>query len=329
MRVEEIDVPYLGPRDVMVEVAACGLCGHDIAVMQGLLRRGVKRSVILGHEIAGHVASIGDQVETVRPGDSVVSTLTTSCGHCQRCMEGREYRCLRGQGIGHALDGGFAQYVRLPETSVVSVPKGIEPADACLLACPMGAALNAVRDVAAVQRDESVLVTGAGGGLGVHCVLIAASLGARVLAVTTSPEKSGPLEKLAQCEVILAGELDFSDIAMAMTEDKGVDVVIDTIGSSVFGSSVRSLAQFGRVVLLGEVTGGDAQISLAEVLFRDATIKASTGASSGHMHEVAQMVKAGQLSPVVARTFALDEAMEAYRLMRTRQSFGRVVLLPR
>ena len=328
LSVQEVPTPEPGPHDALVEVAACGLCHHDIAIMQGVLRRGVKPDLTMGHEISGTVAQVGDSVTSVSVGDRVTSTLTTSCGRCDRCLGGREYRCLDGQGIGHAVDGGFAQFVGLPENSLVHVPEGIMLEEASVLGCPMGVALQAIRDVAHAQPGENVLVTGAGGGLGAHAVLIASALGARVLAVTTSASKVEALEALSAGEVILAEELDFSEIALALTEDRGVDVVVDTVGSALFRSSLRSLAQFGRMVLLGEVTGDRASVNLAEILFRDAHVIGSTGAGRRHISDVAGMVASGSIRLIVSQKFALEEAISAYRLMRAKKTFGRVVLVP-
>lgn len=328
LAITQVEVPSLKSSDVLVEVAACGMCYHDVAVMQGVLRRGVRPGGILGHEISGTVAQIGGAVSSVSVGDRVVATLTTFCGECERCSESREYRCLYAKGLGHALDGGFAQFVRLPQSSVVPVPDGIELQDASILACPIGVGLQAVQDVARLKAGETALVTGAGGGLGVHVIQIAASLGARVLAVTTSPEKVERIESIAPCEVILADELDFSEIALALTEDQGADVVIDTVGSAVFRSALRSLGQFGRMVLLGEIVGERANVNLAEILFRDATISGSTGASPHHIATATEMVGSGRIKPIVSHKFALDDALAAYQLMRDKKSFGRVVLVP-
>ena len=328
LAVREVDVPTLGPHDALVEVAACGVCRHDVAVMQGVLRRGVKPEIVLGHEISGRVADIGPSTESVRVGDRVTTTLMTFCGHCQRCLDGQEYRCVDGQGIGHAIDGGFTQLVRVPESCLVPVPDGVELEDASIFGCPMGVALRALRDVAEVRSGETVLVTGAGGGLGVHAIQIASALGARVLAVTTSPHKLERLEQLGLAEVILANELDFSEFALALTEDRGVDVVANTVGSAVFRSSVRSLAQFGRMVVLGEVTGDRASINLAELLFRDATVATSTGAGPRHIAEIGDLVGLGRIRPVISEKYSLEDAATAYGLMRTNQTFGRVVLVP-
>ncbi|MDA1349525.1 MAG: alcohol dehydrogenase catalytic domain-containing protein [Chloroflexi bacterium] len=328
MAVRERAVPLIGPNDVLVKVEAAGLCGHDVAVMRGLLRRGVRPDAVLGHEVSGRVAEVGDAVTSLRVGDAVVSALTTFCGNCDRCISGNDYRCPNGHGVGHGIDGGFAEFVALPATSAVPVPDGLDLETACLLSCPTGVALRAARDVARVQPGETVLVTGAGGGLGVHSALVAAALGARVLAVTASPEKVARIEDLGIEEVLLVDDLPFSELALALTEDRGVDIVLDSVGSAVFEQAIRSISDGGRIVLMGEVTGSKAEVSPAEIMFRDATVTGSTGASIGHVTDAAAMVAAGKMSPVVSERFPLEEAAEAYRLMRERKIFGRVLLVP-
>ena len=327
LAVRERDTPAIRPGDVLVRVAAAGICGHDAAVMRGTLRRGVKSGVILGHEISGTVVETGDEVTSVRAGDAVVSTLTAFCGACERCLSGDDYRCLRAHGIGHGIDGGFAELVALPAASIIPVPDGIDLEQACLLSCPVGVAVRAARDVARVRAGETVVVTGAGGGLGVHAALVSASLGARVLALTSTASKVAALESLG-LEVVHSDELPFSEIVLALTEDRGAEVVLDAVGSATFDEALRSLSQGGRLVLMGEVSGSRVEINPAEIMFRDATITGLTGASKRHAVDALEMLRSGALACVPSRRFPLEEAQEAYRLMRNGESFGRLLLLP-
>ena len=324
----DIPMPRLRDRDVLVQVAACGVCHHDLAVLDGKLRRGVKPDVVLGHEISGVVTDVGDAVSAIRPGDRVVAALTAFCGECGRCARGQEYRCIRGRGFGHALDGGFAQFVRLPERSAIAIPDSLDIVAACALACPIGVALNAVQNAARLQAGETAVVVGAGGGLGVHLAQ-AAALGARAIAVTGSDSKVERLEALAGVEVILAdSELDFSEIVLALTEDEGADVVLNPVGSALFGSCLASAAQFGRIVALGEISGRPARFNLAELMFRDASVIGATGASLRHIRSAIDMAAGGGIKPIVSRQYAFAEATEAFDAMRSASAFGRIALIP-
>ena len=325
LEIREVDTPTPSAGEALVEVDSAGLCGHDIAIMTGLLRRGVDHNVILGHEISGRVAELGEGVSGISEGDAIVASLTAFCGECDRCAAGLDYRCRYGLGVGHAINGGFAEYVALPARSVTPIPEGIDLAGAALLACPIGVCVRALK-VAEVSAGESVLVTGAGGGLGVHAIQIAASLGAQVFAATSSAEKLDALEGYAPGGVILGGELDFSELALAFTEDEGVDVVVDTVGSAVVTSSVRSLAQYGRMVMLGEVAGGRAAIRLTDIMFRDATLRGSTGANREDIATAVNLVAQGEVEPVIHATASLEDAAEWVQMVMERSVTGRVVV---
>ncbi len=341
LAVKQVPDPAPQPGEALVQVAACGFCHHDLLVMAGVLRRGVPPGLVLGHEIAGTVAAVGEGVTTPRPGDSVVSLLTNACGRCDRCLAGREHRCRRGAGIGHTRQGGFAEYVALSAASLVTLPPGLDMAGAALLACPMGVALQALERVARLQPGETVLVTGATGGLGVHGVQAAALLGARVLALTSSPHKAGRLPGLGAAEVIevspspaeggteLDSGLDFSEVVRALTADQGADVILDTVGSPLFPNTWRSLAQYGRWVVLGEVAPqGKVTLNLAEVIFRDAQVLGSAGVSRATVQRAAALAAQGRWRPVVSRTLPLEEAGRAFELLAARQVLGRLVLVP-
>ena len=326
--IREVETPEARSGEVVVEVSAAGLCGHDIAVMTGLLRRGVDYGVIPGHEVSGRVAQVGADVSGLSTGDAVVASLTVFCGECDRCAAGMDYRCRVGRGVGHGVNGGFAEYMRIPARCVTRAPDGMDLTQAALLACPIGVCARAVRSAAGVAGGETVLVTGAGGGLGIHAVQVARALGAQVFAATSSADKLDELERFAPGGVILGGELDFSELALAFTEDQGVDVVIDTVGSAVFRSSVRSLAQYGRIVVLGEVAGGRASLSLTDLMFRDASVRGSTGASLSDIAAAAEMAASGEARPVVHAAMALEDAVEAVRMVTNREVTGRIALVP-
>jgi D-arabinose 1-dehydrogenase-like Zn-dependent alcohol dehydrogenase len=328
MSVIEIPKPELGPHDVLIKVAAAGVCYHDILAAGGVLRRGISPNVVLGHEISGHVEEIGNLVTKFTPGQKVASILTNACGLCDRCRSGREHRCRNGQGIGHSLNGGFAEYTKIKETSLTLVPEGINMTAAALLGCPIGVGIQAMLDVAKLEMGETVLITGAGGGLGTHLVQIGKAIGARVMAVTSSPEKMAPLENLGADDVLLMEDIDFSEIARALTEDEGVDVVIDCVGPSVFQSCVASLSQFGRMVILGDVTGGEVVLRPAEILFRDAQISGSSGTSIRNLERAASLVSSEAVNAVISEELSLSQWNLAYEHMMNKESFGRVCLIP-
>ena len=329
-----VDIPTPRPEagEALVRVAACGFCHHDRLVMAGVLRRGVMPGVVLGHEIAGTVEEVGAGVSRVQPGDRVVSLLTSVCGRCDRCQSGREHRCRNGEGIGHGRHGGFAEYVAFSEHSLVRLPAELDLAAASLLACPAGVALQALHAVQA-SEDETVVVAGAGGGLGVHAVQLAAALGARTIAVTSSSGKASVLYHHGADDVIeTAGPesgLEFWEVVMALTADEGADIVIDTVGTPTLRSSVRSLAQYGRLAVLGEVgSEGDLRGIIPEIVFRDARLTGVSGVSRSTLERTVELAAEGKLIPVLQQVLPLEQAGRACDLVSSRSVLGRIALAP-
>ncbi|MFN3975297.1 MAG: alcohol dehydrogenase catalytic domain-containing protein, partial [Dehalococcoidia bacterium] len=329
LAIHSLPRPSLGPHDVLVKVAACGVCYHDILVMRGVLRRGVKPQVVLGHEIAGTVEEVGQLVFSLVPGDKVVSLLTEPCGWCTRCTTGREHRCLRGVGIGHSGDGGFADYVKLHELALVPLPPEADLVGGCLLACPIGVALHALRDAGGLQAGETALITAAGGGVGTHAMQVARAIGAHVLAQTTSPHKEEALRGLGADQVLVAPDLAFGDLALAFTGEEGCQVVLNLIGARAFAECWKALAQFGRMLLVGELHGGSVPLIPAEVIFKDAHIIGVSGVSRSQVMDTVRLVQMRRVRPVVARTLPMgvEGALEAYRLLTQDHPLGRVVLV--
>ena len=326
---EDREIPEIEPKEVLIRVHACGFCYHDILVMQGVLRRGVKEKVVLGHEISGTIASVGTAVSEFQEGDNVASIFTQPCGHCQLCTSGMEQRCMNGVGIGHRADGGFAEYVKLHENALVKLSKTVDLDAASIYGCPIGVAYNAIKYVAKLKSGEKALVTGAGGGLGVHSIQIARSIGATVFAVTSSPSKSNLLTEIGAQEVLLAqDDLDYSEVVMALTEDKGVNVDIENVTGPVFQSSLNSMSQFGRMVIVGDIGGGSIKLSSAELIFRDAHIMGTGGATRKQLQEVAELVEKKQLRPLISEIYPLEKALDAYHSIKERHPFGRVILKP-
>ena len=332
LSVVDLPVPRPGPGEVLVRVAACGFCHHDMLVMKGTLRRGVRPGTVLGHEISGVVDNVGEGVTLASPGDRVVSLLTSACGHCDRCLSGREHRCRNGQGIGHGRNGGFTEYVVLSQHSLVVLPETMDLTRASLLACPAGVALQGLT-AAGVSAGETVVVVGAGGGLGVHSVQLAKALGARVIAVTSTSGKATVLYRHGADEVIesppAGSGLDFWEVIVALTQDEGADVVVDTVGTPTIRSSVRSLGQYGRLLLLGEVGGeGDLRGLIPEIIFRDARLVGSSGVSRTTVEQVVALAAEGRISPVLQRILTLEQAEQAMEMVAERAVVGRLALAP-
>ncbi len=327
----ELPMPDMRPNDIRIKVEACGVCFHDVVTRNGVLKRGIKMPVIPGHEISGIVDAIGPEVRGFNPGDRVCTVQRRHiCGHCKYCRSGRETSCDEREFLGDwGLNGGYAEYVCVEEDNVAHVPDGIPLDEASVVACVIGTELNAVRDVAAVRPGDSVLVTGAGGGLGIHGVQLARASGAFTIGLTTTESKADLIRQAGAHEVVVARrDEDFSSAVKALTGGEGVDVVIDNVGSPLFQPTRKSLAMGGRWIFVGQLTGEFVQLNPAQLFMRDISIRSVKSTSLAQLEDSLRMVALGQVRPVITHRLPLEDAAEAHRLVESGRSTGRILLMP-
>ncbi|MFI7123071.1 alcohol dehydrogenase catalytic domain-containing protein [Amycolatopsis sp. NPDC049868] len=321
MTIAELDRPEPGPGEVLVEVAACGMCGHDQADRSGLLS--IPLPAVLGHEIAGTVVAVGPGVTRFAVGTRVAAKQFGTCGRCGPCANGDELRCARRA----FLYGGFAEYAVLPQSALLPVPPGVHLAEAAIAACAVGTGLQALRRIARVEPGETVLVTGAGGGLGLHAVQVAVALGTRVLALTGDPDKTERLRKYGAAHVVTTGDTAWRDILDA-TEGRGADVVLDNTGHpAVFRQAFRALAHAGRYVLTGQVGGEPIRVHPAFVFAKEAVITGSGSTLMTTFADALDLVAEGRVRPLVT-AYPLDDVVSAFTDLDERRVTGRAVLIP-
>jgi D-arabinose 1-dehydrogenase-like Zn-dependent alcohol dehydrogenase len=285
--------------------------------------------VILGHEVAGTVEKVGADARSFRPGDRVaVAPHSHVCGQCRRCRGGRETSCPERVFLGDAgLNGGYAELVCVDVEAAVRLPENVALEDAAIVACAIGTELNAIRDVACVRMGERVLITGAGGGLGLHGVQLARLAGAFTIAATTSEKKAARIREAGADEVIIAakGE-DYSKAVRRLTAGEGVDAVIDNVGSEVFSTIRRCVADDGRIVLVGQLTGAFVEVSLAQLFLRNISLLSAKGVSRAQLADALDLVARRKIRPAVSETFSLEEAARAHELVESGHSVGRLLV---
>lgn len=331
LRVADVAAREPGPREIRIAVAACGVCFHDVVVRNGTFRRGVGMPVILGHEVAGTIEKLGSEVREFRDGDLVATTIHSHvCGHCRDCRSGRETSCPERIFLGDAgLNGGYAELVCVDADAAIKVPMGVTAEEASIVACTIGTELNAVRDVGRVRLGERVLVTGAGGGLGLHGVQLSRLAGAFTIAVTTTSAKAARIREAGADEVIIVerGE-DFSSEVRRFTDGRGVDAVIDNVGSLVFEAIRRSMADGGRIVLVGQLTGEFMKINPAQLFLRNISILSAKAVSRSQLADALELVARRRIKAAVEDVYPLEAAAETHRLVEAGLSTGRLVLRP-
>ena len=328
LRVEEVPAPQpasLRERDVPIRVRAVGVCYHDIINRSGNLPR-TRLPSILGHEIAGEVEAVGSGVQAFRAGDRVATIQRVHCGRCDLCRRGRTTLCKEGVFFGEEIPGGYADYVVSEEQGLARVPEGLAIEQASICACTIGTALHVVRARGGVQLDETVLITGASGGVGLHTIQVCRLIGARVLAVTSSPQKADDLRKAGADEVIVAPSLKFAEQARRLTSGRGVDVVLEITGALTFDQAMRSLAPAGRLIVVGNLETRPVSFMPGLVILKELEIRGSFATTTPELSESFRLVGEKKVRPMVSRLMPLADASRAHQILYDRGVTGRIVL---
>jgi len=325
---EDAPVPKTGPDEVLVRVKATSINHLDIWVRSGLPGVRFPLPMIPGVDAAGIVAEKGEAVRHVDVGDRVVVAQGISCGHCVHCLNGDDNLCRDYKLIGEHRDGADAEFIAVPGRNVIRLSDAISFESAAASALVFLTAWQMIVDKAKVRPGEDVLVIGASSGVGSAGVQIAKLFGGRVLATTSSDEKASKLRQLGVDEVINYRKQNVLEEIRRLTGKKGVEVVFDHVGKSVWEESIRCLTKGGRLVTCGGTSGTDAVTDLRYVFYKQLQILGSTMGRKGDLITIFQLIEEGKLKPVIDRVLPLREVREAHGIVEAGKHFGKIVLLP-
>ncbi len=323
---EDVSEPHPGPRDLLLRVGACGVCFHDVINRTGHLPR-TRLPAILGHEVAGTVIAVGAEVARFRPGDRVACLQRVNCGHCNFCRDSRPTLCRSGAVFfGEEIPGGYAEYFVTPEHVAARVPDPLPDAKAAVTACTLGTAVHALETVVQLKAGQTVLITGASGGVGIHAVQLAKLMGAHVVAVTGSEAKVASLRAWGAETVIHAPSMEF---ASAVKHAVGhADVALEVVGSTTLDQSLHALKSGGRLVVVGNLAGNRAPLNPGLVILKELQIVGSFAASLKELERAFQLVAGNKIQIVVSNCLPLHQAEQAHRMLEARGVVGRLVLQP-
>jgi D-arabinose 1-dehydrogenase-like Zn-dependent alcohol dehydrogenase len=322
---EDVARPVPAPDQMLVKVAACGVCGHDLLNRAGHFPH-TRLPAVMGHEIAGTVLEMGPLVTRFKPGDRIAVIQRIPCGHCALCRSGRENVCTSGPGFyGEDISGGYGEYVIASERNAVPVPAEIPLHVASVLSCAIGTGFHALRR-ARLGLGDTVAVTAASGGVGIHTIKLARLMGLKAIAVSSSEAKAQRLHEVGADQVIVARDFVFHREVRRLTDGEGADAVIEIAGTRTFESSVRSLRAAGRMVIVGNVEPGNAPLNPAMAILKEIEFIGSGHATVSDLMSVIELVKRGAIVPEIAASVPFEEAAQAHRMMSDRKMSGRVVL---
>ena len=301
-------IPQPGPGEVLIRVQAAGVNRPDLMQRQGLYPPPSGASDILGLEIAGHVAALGEAVTALHINDEICALVT---------------------------GGGYAEYCLAAAPLCLPIPKGLEWVQAASLPETYFTVWTNVFERGRLQPKESLLVHGGTSGIGVAAIQMAHALGSAVFATAGSEEKRLFCEHL-RANAINYREQDFASAIMAQTEGRGVDVILDMVGGDYLQRNLSCLAPEGRLVQIGFQQGAKTQINLATLMFKRLSLTGSTlrprsvaekaRIASALLENVWPKLETGEIRPIVHAVFPLEKAADAHRLMESGTHIGKIIL---
>ena len=325
LRYEDAPDPELGPGEVLVRVRACALNHLDLWERRGLPKVDIPMPHISGSDVAGEVVR---STETgVSAGRRVMLQPGVSCGRCAACVAGRDNECPEYEVLGYRHHpGGYAEFVKVPAQNLVPIPDEVDFVHAAAFPLTFLTAWHMLMTRAQLKHGEDVLILAAGSGVGQAAIQVAVMHGARVFATAGSTEKLERAKALGAAGVINHHQQDIAEEIKRLTNRRGVDVVIEHVGEATWAKSVRALARGGRLVTCGATTGSHGALDLAALFARRLSILGSYMGTKGELLRAARFFFAGQLTPVIDRTFPLADAAAAHRRMEESGQFGKIVL---
>jgi NADPH:quinone reductase-like Zn-dependent oxidoreductase len=324
----ELPEPEPGPGQVRVAIRAAALNHLDIFVRNGIPN--VPLPMIPGADGAGVVDALGAGVERagLALGDRVLIQPGLYCGECEFCLSGEQSLCVRYQILGEHTPGTFAERVVVPARNLFPIPGGLDFPEAAAFPLVYQTAWRMVVTRATVRPGETVLVHGAGGGVGGAAVEIALLCGGRVYATSSGEEKERALKAQGVEAVLDYRRQDVGKELHAITKKRGVDVIVDCVGEATWMTSLRGAAKGGRIVTCGATSGPNPKEELRLVFWKQLSILGSTMANEKEFRTLLSAVASGRLRPRIDRTFPLSDAAQAYRRMEEGLQHGKIVLVP-
>jgi len=289
----EVSLPDIGASEVLVRVAACGVCHSDAHYRTGISPID-SLPVTLGHEVAGRVETVGRDVHHVSSGDRVYVHYLVSCGCCDFCRRGHEQFCSKGQMIGKHRDGGYAEFIKVPGRNVFLLPDEIPFEHGAIMMCSSASALHALNK-ARLKSDERVAIFGFG-GLGFSALQLARAFGCgEVYVVDINPAKLASIATFGGIPIDATTADPVEEIREA-TDGKGVDVSIELVGSAItMGQAVGCLGVFGRAALVGLTAESLSVLPYTEVINKEAEIIGVSDHLATELPLLMQLARNGKL----------------------------------
>jgi len=323
------DAPAPEVGEVRVRIRAAALNHLDLFVADGLPGTAERFPFVVGADGAGVVETVGPGVTNVQPGDRVMVNPGISDYTCEYCRAGEQSLCVNYRLLGEHLPGSMAELVTVPAHNLASIPtlpRELTWAEAAAFSLVTLTAWRMLVTRARVKPGDWVLVWGIGGGVSLTALRIAKLQGARVIATSSDDAKLAAARQLGADVTFNHKTQKVSQEVRALTNKRGVDVVIDNVGAATWDESLRCLCRGGRLVICGATSGPQVGLDLRRLFWHHWSILGSTMGNAAEYAEIVRRLGKGELRPVVDRVYPLDQARDAFERLARGEQLGKIVV---
>ncbi len=327
LKIEDIPVPQCGPDQILVKVAACGVCHTDLHYLEHGTPTFKKPPIVLGHEASGTVAEAGVDVDDFQVGERVLIPAVLTCGKCRFCRMGKENICSDMKMLGNHFDGAYAEYVVVGAKDVLHLPESIPLQEASIIADALSTPYHAVKNRAQVRPGDVVVIFGCG-GVGLNAVQLASLIGAYVIAVDLNEKKLEWAKEFGAAATINASEVESVRKTVKKMTGGGADIAIEVIGNArTIEEAFNCIRIGGRLCVVG-YTGEKMSIVAGKIMFKELEIVGSLGCPPGEYVPLIRMVEMGKIDVkrIVTHRFALENLNDAFDVMKKGESIRSIVI---
>jgi NADPH:quinone reductase-like Zn-dependent oxidoreductase len=331
LAVGEIPKPQLpDARHALVRVKAAALNHLDLWTLEGLPDISLQFPHVLGGDGAGVVEEVGSEVLTVKPGDRVMINPGISCYRCEYCLSGEHSLCLEYRLLGEHLPGTLAEFVAVPEPNLAVIPtlpnSEITWSEAAAFSLVTLTAWRMLTTRARVKPGDIVLIWGVGGGVSLAALKIAKLSGAFVIVTSGSEEKLAKARALGADVTLNHAKTDVAKDVRRLTNRRGADVIVDSVGEATWEKTLRALGRAGRVVTCGGTSGPNLVTDVRRLFWYQQTIMGSTMGNHAEYQEIVRLLGQGELRPTVDASYSLDTAVEGLKRLGDGRQFGKITV---
>jgi NADPH:quinone reductase-like Zn-dependent oxidoreductase len=321
--IDNVDEPKIGGHDVLIKVKLAGVNPIDHIVVSGMLPRIVPFPHIPGAESSGIVEQVGSEINdgSIRKGDRVVVYNNISDGICDMCLNGLDMICRNGGLIGAITNGGFAEYISVPERNVFKVPDKMDWEVAASLPLTSLTPYHALNE-ASIKLNEYLLVFGASGNTGMIAVQLGKKMGAKVIAVS----RDIWIKSDFGADFVISDYDKIAENVKEITHGKMADVVLNSLGIGTWDSSFASIGINGRLVTFGGLTGADVKLNVQSLYRQQIKLIGSTGGTRNELRELIDIASTNGLKVKVWKKLKLDDVKEALQGLFAKDRDGRILL---